>query len=238
MIRSRDADGGFPYALVREGVVMTRDPTNPLEAEGVLNPASGRGPDGELYLLPRIVAAGNVSRVALARVVASDGVPTSVERLGVVLEPECSWETARHNAGVEDPRVTWIAALGLYVMTYVAFGPLGPRTALATSKDLRHWERLGPVLYRWEIDPGADLNLFHNKDTAFFPEPVTGPDGVPSLAVLHRPMGLLRPFAGDDPTSDTPPGPDEPRQSIWISFVPLADVQRDRRALTLWSTLR
>ena len=213
---------------------MALDPDDPQEAEGVLNPASGRGPDGELYLLPRMVAAGNVSRVGLAKVAFSGGVPESVERLGVMLEPEQTWETAPGNAGVEDPRVTWIPALGLHVMTYVAFGPLGPRTAVATSTNLRHWERLGPVLYRWDSELDVDLNLYHNKDTVFFPEPVTAPDGVPSLAVLHRPMGLLRPFSGDDRPTSTPPGGQSPRQSIWISFLPLAEVRRDRRALTLW----
>ena len=65
---------GFPYRLERAGVIMTPEPGNPDEAEGVLNPASGRGADGELYLLPRLVADGNVSRVGLARVVAHDGV--------------------------------------------------------------------------------------------------------------------------------------------------------------------
>ncbi len=81
-----------PYRLTRVGVVMTPEPGNADEAEGVLNPASGRGPDGELYLLPRLVAEGNVSRVGIARVVVEDGVPVSVEREGVVLQPDRGWE--------------------------------------------------------------------------------------------------------------------------------------------------
>ena len=75
-------DPPFPYRLVRAGVVMAPEPGNPLEAEGVLNPATGRGPDGELYLFPRLVAAGNVSRVGRARINVVEGVPRSVERLG------------------------------------------------------------------------------------------------------------------------------------------------------------
>ena len=74
-----------PYKLTRLGVVMTPEVGNELEAEGVLNPGSGRTPDGELYLLPRLVAAGNVSRVGLARVVLDDGVPVGVEREGCLL---------------------------------------------------------------------------------------------------------------------------------------------------------
>ena len=42
----------FAYRLTRAGVIMSPEPGNPNEAEGVVNPASGRGPDGELYLLP------------------------------------------------------------------------------------------------------------------------------------------------------------------------------------------
>ena len=85
-----------------------------------------------------------------------------------MLEPETTWETAEGNAGVEDPRVTWVEALGLHVMTYVAFGPLGPRTAIATSTDLRSWTRHGPVIaldealpwvLQWHnaIDPDTDV---------------------------------------------------------------------------------
>jgi predicted GH43/DUF377 family glycosyl hydrolase len=212
---------------------MSPEPGNPLEAEGVLNPAAGQGPDGEFYLLPRLVAAGNVSRVGLARINVVDGVPRSVDRLGMALEPERSWEMGAHNAGVEDPRVTWIAALGRHVMTYVAFGPLGPRTALAVSEDLLSWRRLGPVLYAYDDDQDVDLNLFHNKDTAFLPEPVLAPDGVLSLAVLHRPMwdlGETRPGEANQP----PAFITEARQSIWMSFVPLADALGDLGALTLW----
>ena len=58
------------FKLTRLGVVMSPDPDDPLEAEGVLNPASGRTPDGRLHLLPRMVEAGNVSRVGLAEVIA------------------------------------------------------------------------------------------------------------------------------------------------------------------------
>lgn len=231
------AETHVPYRLTRMGVVMTPADGDPNEAEGVLNPASGRGPDGELYLLPRLVADGNVSRVGLARVVIEDGVPVAVERQGVVLEPDRGWERGVGNAGVEDPRVTWIETLGLHVMTYVAYGPLGPRTAVAVSSDLREWRRLGPALFRYQDDLDMDLNLFHNKDTVFFPEPVTAPDGREALAVLHRPMwdlGETKPGQG----VRVPAGVEDERQSIWISYIPLDAVREDLSALTLWEQHR
>src|SRR5699024_6622861 len=116
---------------------------------------------------------------------------------------------------------------------YVAYGPLGPRSAIATSSDLRTWARLGPVHFAYDDDLDTDLNLFHNKDTVFFPEAVTAPDGARSFAVLHRPMWDLdevKPGQG----IRVPAGVEDERQSIWISFVPVEDVARDIRSLTLW----
>lgn len=224
----------FPYRLERDGLLMSPDPAEPLEAEGVLNPAAGWS-GTELYLLPRLVAAGNISRIGLARVLLDGGRPVGVTRLGVVLEPRMTWESGPLNAGVEDPRVTWIPTLQLHVMTYVAYGPTGPRTAIATSTDLKEWRRLGPVTYRWDADAEVDLNLYHNKDAVFFPEPVTAPSGDLSFAVLHRPMGVLNPDTsiGDLPDA-TPPSAAAGPESLWMSFVPVATAQADLSTLANW----
>jgi hypothetical protein len=44
------------FQLQRLGMVMEPEPGNPQEIEGVLNPGAARGPDGHLYLFPRLVA--------------------------------------------------------------------------------------------------------------------------------------------------------------------------------------
>jgi len=220
-----------PFTLTRVGVVMTLDPSEPHEADGVLNPASGRMRDGEIYLLPRVVARGNVSRVGLARVVLDEGVPVGVERQGVVLAPDRRWERGTHSAGTEDPRATWIPSLGLHVMTYVAFGPLGPHPAVAVSDDLRQWRRLGPIQFQYVDDLDTDLNLFPNKDVVFFPEIVPDPAGLPSYALLHRPMwdlDWLRP--GEEVC--LPAGLTDARPGIWISYIPARNVSMDITALT------
>ncbi len=219
-----------PYTLTRLGVVMSPSPAEEFEAEGVLNPASGHTPDGRLHLLPRLVAEGNVSRIGLAEVELRDGVPTAVRRQGVVLAPDQGWERGASNAGVEDPRVTWVPDLGTHLMTYVAYGPLGPKLALAVSADLRSWRRLGPVQFGYEPDLDTDLNLFANKDAVFFPEPVPGPDGRLCYAMLHRPMwdlGAIR--AGE--TVHLPAGIRDERPGIWISYVAADAVRADLRAL-------
>ena len=228
---ARAVTASLPGRLTRLGVIMSADPGSDFEAEGVLNPASGRGPDGRLWLLPRLVAAGNVSRVGIAEVLVRDGRPAAVRRDGVVLAPDAAWERSRDHGGVEDPRVTWIASLGVHVMSYVAFGPLGPRPALAVSDDLRSWRRLGPVHFEYQPELNTDLNLFTNKDVVYFPEPVPGPDGQLAYAMLHRPTWDLGDLIAGGGVF-LPAGLSDPRPGIWISYAPAEAARRDVRALT------
>jgi predicted GH43/DUF377 family glycosyl hydrolase len=203
----------FPWRVRRLGVVMEPNPADPREAGGVLNPATARGPDGHLYLLPRLASVHNYSRIGLARVLFNRrGDPVGVERLGVVLEPQAPYErNPWTGGGVEDPRVTHLAARGLYVMTYTAYGPAGARLAAALSRDLVHWRRLG--LVRFAPLGGLDLATLDNKDGALFPAPLPAPDGRLALALLHRPT-----FAPAQP-----PVP-ERRPSIWLSYAPLDEI--------------
>lgn len=211
--------GPDPFRLRRLGVVMEPEADNPLEVEGVLNPAAARGPDGELYLLPRVVSRGNYSRIGLARVrFDGDGDPVGVERLGIALEPTAEYELRADGGGCEDPRITFIEPLRVYVMTYTAFSSDGPRIALAISDDLFNWERLG--LATFERHDGLDFNALNDKDALVFPVPVPDPDGRPAMAMIHRPL-----FPGTDAAevAAEPMGRaiDQDRESIWISYCPL-----------------
>ena len=47
------------FQVKRLGLMMEAEPGNSQEVGGVLNPAAARGPDGKLYLFPRLVAEGN-----------------------------------------------------------------------------------------------------------------------------------------------------------------------------------
>jgi predicted GH43/DUF377 family glycosyl hydrolase len=219
-----------PYRITRAGVIMSPNLDDSHEAEGVLNPATAWGPDGNLYLFPRLVGEGNYSRIGRARVTIEDGVPTGVERLGIALAPERGWEHGTGHGGTEDPRITWIPSLNLHVMTYVAFGPLGPRPAIAVSDDTESWRRLGPIQFEYDDALDTDLGLFPNKDVLFFPEVVPDPDGQPSYALLHRPMWELS-FSRAGEESPLPAGTTDDRASIWISYIPEDAVRADIRAL-------
>ncbi|MGO9468187.1 MAG: glycosidase [Isosphaeraceae bacterium] len=209
------------FQMKRLGMLMEPEPGNPLEVEGVLNPAGVRGPDGQFYLFPRMVAKGNYSRIGIARVKFNEvGDPAGVERLGIALEPEADYELRPGGGGCEDPRITFGEDLKRYVMTYTALSPKGPRIALALSEDLFHWQRLGLATFRpYE---GIEFDGVDNKDSSVFPVAIPDPDGKPAMAILQRPL-----FPGTRP-EETVCQPasrvvDFHRESIWISYCPLGE---------------
>ncbi len=209
------------FKLQRLGIVMEPEPGNPHEVEGVLNPGAVRGPDGELYLFPRLVAKGNYSRIGIARVRFNQaGDPAGVERLGIALEPEADYERRPDGSGgCEDPRVTFVEPLKRYIMTYAAFSPVGPRIAMAESKDLFHWERLGLATYaHWH---GIELGDVDDKDASLFPVAIPDSLGKLELGMLHRPL-----FPGTRPEETAchreSREVDLDRESIWISYCPAA----------------
>ena len=139
-----------------------------------------------MHLFPRLIAEGNYSRIGHGFVRYKGETPVGVERHGIALEPREPYEVSPGGGGVEDPRVVYVPPIKRYIMTYTAFVPYEPRIAIAVSDDLWTWRRLGLVRYE-AMSNVPDLNLCGNKDATFFPEVVLDPDGVPSLAILHRP---------------------------------------------------
>jgi predicted GH43/DUF377 family glycosyl hydrolase len=209
------------FKLQRLGTVMEPESGNPLETKGVLNPAAVRGPDGDLYLFPRLVAQGNYSRIGIAKVRFNRaGDPAGVERLGIALEPEADYERRPGGGGgCEDPRITFVAPLQRYLMTYTAFSSQGPRIAFALSDDLFHWQRLGLATYgRYH---GVEIGDVDDKDASLFPVAIPNPSGRPELAMLHRPL-----FAGTRPEDTVRHAAtrnvDLDRESIWISYCRMA----------------
>lgn len=215
----------FNVEVVRLGVVLAPDGSQ-TESDGVLNPAFIRTRDGRRMLYPRAVERGNISRIERVQLHDRDGT-LGGERLGFALEPTVPYEIRpQPGYGCEDARITFLPVLDEFLMTYTAFGPDGPRIAVARSKDGVAWDRIGRVRFEY---PGAIQG--DDKDAAFFPEPITSPEGIRSVAFYHRPMLHLStvdaaaalPFIGKLPYQD--------RESVRIAYVPLADVLADRNAL-------
>ena len=195
---------------------------DPTEAEGTLNPASARDRDGRLLLYPRDVAEGNISRIGFTPGKDVDG-RAVFRRDGFALEPQAPYEMRPHPGyGCEDARVTFIPALDKYVMAYTAFGPQGPRIAVAVSDDAYRWQRIGLLHFD---KPG--MHIGDDKDAAFFPEPVMSPEGVKSLALYHRPMLHISAVDGRAAIPMIERMPFHDRESIRMAYVPLAPVLED-----------
>ena len=117
------------------------------EANGVFNPAVVKMGD-RFVMLYRAQDKQGISRLGYAT--SPDGV-TFTREAAPVLGPEAEYE---RGGGVEDPRLVQID--GLYYLTYTAYNGKDAQLALATSRDLRRWDRKGVILPaykgRWNVN--------------------------------------------------------------------------------------
>jgi predicted GH43/DUF377 family glycosyl hydrolase len=182
----------------KTGVLITS--TNlEFENEGVLNPAVIRQGDS-VHMFYRAVRKGNYSSIGYCRL---DGPLTVAERWDKpIMVPEFDYESQ----GVEDARVVKID--DLFYMSYTGYDGTNARGALATSKDLLHFKKLGIVVppityaqfvyfaessgkvnenyyrnhkfYYQEADPDKKMMLW-DKNVIFFPRRIND-----QLVFLHR----------------------------------------------------
>ena len=120
----------------KEGILLKKTKLE-FENEGVLNPAAIR--EGNyVHLFYRAVCTGNNSSIGYCRL---NGPLTVEERLTKpVLVPQLDFESH----GMEDPRIVKIE--DLYYLTYTAYDGVNALGALAVSKDLIHFDKLGLVV--------------------------------------------------------------------------------------------
>ena len=145
-------NGGNPILLPRG---------SGFEARGTFNPAVVRH-DSAFVMLYRAQDRQGVS--TLGRAESRDGLQFIREQTPV-LAAEAPYEKG---GGVEDPRLTAID--GLWYLTYTAYNGKDAQLALATSRDLRGFERRGVIMPansgRW--------NVHWTKSGAILPERVNG----------------------------------------------------------------
>jgi len=182
----------------KEGVLLA--PTDlEFENEGVMNPAVMRDGDS-VHLFYRAVRQGNHSSIGYCRL---DGPLTIAERWNKpFMVPEFDYESQ----GMEDARLVKID--DLFYLTYTGYDGTNARGALATSKDLWHFEKQGVIVppityskfvslaesvrkvnenyyrnhkfYYQEADPEKKIMLW-DKNVIFFPRKING-----KLVFLHR----------------------------------------------------
>lgn len=96
---------------------------------------------------------GHRSRIGMA--VSHDGAAYSKWPEPVFYPNEDGQKPNEWPGGTEDPRIVETED-GTYVLTYTQWNREVPRLAVATSKDLVHWEKHGPVFQKYE--QGVYLN--------------------------------------------------------------------------------
>ncbi len=182
----------------KEGILLNKTSLE-FENEGVLNPAVIREGDS-VHLFYRAVRKGNYSTIGYCRL---DGPLTVAERWDrPVMVPEFEYESH----GVEDARIVKIN--GNYYLTYTGYDGTNARGALATSKDLSHFTKMGIIVpqityaefvFHAESAGKVNENYYHNhkfyyqeedtekkmmlwdKNVIFFPRKING-----KLVLLHR----------------------------------------------------
>lgn len=141
----------------------------PYPVNAVFNPAAAH--DGEQTILVcRVEDFQGHSHLSVAR--SEDGLSGWVIESEPLIHP--SHDHPAEAWGVEDPRVTWVEELGLWVIAYTAYGPTGPAVALATTADFRTVERIGVVC------PPED------KNAALLPRRIDG-----HYVLFHRPRTVV-----------------------------------------------
>jgi predicted GH43/DUF377 family glycosyl hydrolase len=139
----------------------------PYTVNAVMN-AGAAQVDGTTVLLCRVEDRRGLSHLTVAR--SRNGFSNWVvdEKPLIEADPSLEYEAW----GVEDPRLTWVEELGVWVITFTSFGPGGPGLSMATTKDFRTVERLGLVKAP-EDKNGAVLPRRVGEDFILFHRPVT-----------------------------------------------------------------
>jgi len=182
----------------KEGVLLSGTELE-FENDGVLNPAVIREGDN-VHIFYRAVRKGNYSSIGYCRL---DGPLNISERSNKpVIVSELDFETQ----GVEDARIVKID--DVYYLTYTGYDGINARGALATSKNLKSFKKLGIIVppityaefvYLVESAGKVNENYYHNhkfyyqesdpekkimlwdKNVVFFPRRIDG-----KLVFLHR----------------------------------------------------
>ena len=165
MLTIKPYSRGLFERYVDNPIIRARD--LPYRCNTVFNAAAAMV-DGETVLLMRVEDMRGHSHMTLAR--SKDGI-TNWQ-----IDPQPSFAPDPDHYpeeiwGIEDPRLTYLEEQDRWAIAYTAYSVGGPLVSLATTRDFKTFQRLGPVM------PPED------KDAALFPIRFNG-----RWAMLHRPV--------------------------------------------------
>ncbi len=122
--------------VTRYGILLSKT-SHPFESRGILNPAVIKE-DGKIHIFYRAVADDYKSSIGYCILSTSHEIEYRSDKPLIV--PEYEYESE----GVEDPRIVKIE--DTFYMSYTAYNGVNALGALATSKDLKNWEKHGIVV--------------------------------------------------------------------------------------------
>jgi beta-1,2-mannobiose phosphorylase / 1,2-beta-oligomannan phosphorylase len=122
--------------ITKHGILLEKTDAQ-FEEEGVLNPGTTEGLEG-YHLLYRAVAKGNRSSIGYCKL--SDPLNIGHREKEPVMVPEMAYE----EQGMEDPRMVKIE--DVFYITYTGFDGVNALGALATTTDLKTFERKGIIV--------------------------------------------------------------------------------------------
>jgi predicted GH43/DUF377 family glycosyl hydrolase len=129
-------------SVKKEGIILEKTAQG-FEDEGVLNPAV-IDIDNTVHAFYRAIKDSNYSSIGHCTL--KDGLIAENRSEIPLLYPQFDYE----KQGVEDPRIVKIE--DLYYLTYTANDGVNAMGALATSKDLVHWEKRGLITPEYSYD--------------------------------------------------------------------------------------
>jgi predicted GH43/DUF377 family glycosyl hydrolase len=160
---------GYEVLFERHGKnpILTADDW-PYPVHSVFNAGATKLQDGTTLLLCRVEDRRGHSHLCAAR--SKNGVDGWVVDKEPTLLPDPA-HFPEELWGIEDPRITFLAETGLYMVAYTAYSKGGPGVALAETQDFHVFKRYGMVMQP------------DDKDAALFPRRIDG-----SFALIHRPL--------------------------------------------------
>lgn len=112
------------------------------ENKNVLNPTA-LIKDGKVHLLYRAQDSLGTSRIGLA--ISHDGIHFKKMSQPILFPEQDAFKKYEWPGGIEDPRIVQTEE-GSYLITYTSYDGKTARLCFATSTDLIHWKKMGPML--------------------------------------------------------------------------------------------